>query len=665
MINNEVNRARNDYYDNQYTPNMYTGGSNSLFDPVGWTGDAINMIGTYTPVTIVMNGEAVGNIISASISISSEVDLSSAPITLIVAATMDSVYYPGPNGLDMHEHTLVDFLSPAVGDPIILNGSDDIVMNYLWEMDQTWPDHPQVSWDISNLNIVAFVQNDATLEVLQAEDSRASDLFSDVTINTVLIPDNSESIGPFDLDFSIVDNSGNWTELKQLHYSVNNNEDSLVLVNLSGDNWQANLPEFSGITGTSELQYWISIDDASGGQYLWPPGAPTNFLTMIFGPDTTAPELAGLSQELGAHYQIPFEKEITIAGISDDRFGLQIPDLNWRVGQGSEQSVAMVLIDSVYENWNWEYSWKGSITGQTGALDDTVYYWITASDMSQNQNPGTSQINFFIASLVEAIGDWESAASYDNIPFWKPFDHGYFQTFNIPGLVTWDNIVTEHMTEAYGNADTLLYNRVLDFTAIDVAWMTIPMTHNFRTADNHGYFEMSTDGTTWDIIDTYSSTSTTLPQSVHYDVSNYAGSSTVFVRFRVERISGTLEWMIDDILLHSDPDILGTEAGHSLPDRVQLHQNYPNPFNPITAIQYELPQRSDVQITIYNILGNQVTTLVSETQSAGHKSVIWNATNNVGHPVGAGVYFYRIEVGDPSAGSEQGFVQTRKMVLLK
>lgn len=109
------------------------------------------------------------------------------------------------------------------------------------------------------------------------------------------------------------------------------------------------------------------------------------------------------------------------------------------------------------------------------------------------------------------------------------------------------------------------------------------------------------------------------------------------------------------------------------PRKFWLSQNHPNPFNPITTIQYDLPQRSDVQITIYDLLGRQVATLVSETQEAGYKSVQWNAINDLGQPVSAGVYFYQIKVynpdaigaGDPSTGSGQSFVETRKMVMLK
>ena len=102
-----------------------------------------------------------------------------------------------------------------------------------------------------------------------------------------------------------------------------------------------------------------------------------------------------------------------------------------------------------------------------------------------------------------------------------------------------------------------------------------------------------------------------------------------------------------------------------VPAQIIVYQNYPNPFNPITTIQYELPQRSDIQITIYDLLGRKVSTLVSATQDAGFKSVSWNATNATGQPVSAGVYFYQIRVYDPDAIGAGNFIETRKMMMLK
>ena len=85
--------------------------------------------------------------------------------------------------------------------------------------------------------------------------------------------------------------------------------------------------------------------------------------------------------------------------------------------------------------------------------------------------------------------------------------------------------------------------------------------------------------------------------------------------------------------------------------------NYPNPFNPVTKLRYTIPKNSLVSIIIYDMLGRQVKTLVNQTQDAGYASVIWDATNDYGKPVSAGIYLYQIQTGE--------YIQTKKMVLLK
>ncbi len=94
-----------------------------------------------------------------------------------------------------------------------------------------------------------------------------------------------------------------------------------------------------------------------------------------------------------------------------------------------------------------------------------------------------------------------------------------------------------------------------------------------------------------------------------------------------------------------------------IPTNYFLKQNFPNPFNPTTNIKYNLPEHGFVNITIYDILGNVINQLVNEVQNSGSKSVQWNAKNNQGQPVSAGVYLYSLEAGD--------FRQTKKMILLK
>ena len=93
------------------------------------------------------------------------------------------------------------------------------------------------------------------------------------------------------------------------------------------------------------------------------------------------------------------------------------------------------------------------------------------------------------------------------------------------------------------------------------------------------------------------------------------------------------------------------------PSEYKLYPPYPNPFNPYTAIRYNLPEQAMVNINIYDMMGRLVANLVNNTQSAGFKTIKWNATDVKGLNVPAGVYLYKIEAGT--------FIDTKKMVLLK
>ena len=88
-----------------------------------------------------------------------------------------------------------------------------------------------------------------------------------------------------------------------------------------------------------------------------------------------------------------------------------------------------------------------------------------------------------------------------------------------------------------------------------------------------------------------------------------------------------------------------------------LTQNYPNPFNPTTTIHYQLPSAANVELLIYNSLGQKVRSLVSGRQNAGYHQIAWNAMDDKGTQVSSGVYFYRLTAGK--------FVQTKKMLLMR
>ena len=94
-----------------------------------------------------------------------------------------------------------------------------------------------------------------------------------------------------------------------------------------------------------------------------------------------------------------------------------------------------------------------------------------------------------------------------------------------------------------------------------------------------------------------------------------------------------------------------------LPRDFVVYPAFPNPFNPVTTLRYDLPENGHVNITIYDMLGRQVKTLINQFQDAGYRSVIWDATNDYGKPVSAGIYLYQIQAGEN--------ISTKKMVLLK
>ena len=94
-----------------------------------------------------------------------------------------------------------------------------------------------------------------------------------------------------------------------------------------------------------------------------------------------------------------------------------------------------------------------------------------------------------------------------------------------------------------------------------------------------------------------------------------------------------------------------------MPSNYFLDQNFPNPFNPITTLRYELPKDSFVEVTVYDMLGNLVKNLMNANQLSGYKAVQWDATNNQGEPVSAGVYLYKIQAGN--------FRDSKNMIFLK
>ena len=139
----------------------------------------------------------------------------------------------------------------------------------------------------------------------------------------------------------------------------------------------------------------------------------------------------------------------------------------------------------------------------------------------------------------------------------------------------------------------------------------------------------------------------------------FISDTTFVVVWSSQRQDGSAFGIFGRMFSFSDNNIptFINENNSNLPATFNLSQNYPNPFNPITTIRYQIPQQSFVSLEIYNILGQEITTLVSRNQAPGSYKILWNGKNNKGIIVPSSIYMCRLCAG--------GYTKSIKMLFLK
>ena len=123
-----------------------------------------------------------------------------------------------------------------------------------------------------------------------------------------------------------------------------------------------------------------------------------------------------------------------------------------------------------------------------------------------------------------------------------------------------------------------------------------------------------------------------------------------------ENASGAMDFTVEDLIISGpgDVEIVAQrlvniiDIGLAAPTEFSLLQNYPNPFNPTTNIRYDLAERGNAHLGIYNMLGQEVRSLVNGNQEVGRYEVAWNGLDNSGQPVATGIYIYHLQAGEYS-----------------
>ncbi len=244
--------------------------------------------------------------------------------------------------------------------------------------------------------------------------------------------------------------------------------------------------------------------------------------------------------------------------------------------------------------------------------------------------------------------DWGVSISTDNGTSWTLADSGLTTTATyVYALAIYPNV--SGGTNLFAGTDIHgVYhstNNGLSWTAVDsgltsnsIFSFAVSGTNLFVGTSGSGVFLSTNNGTTW--------------TSDSAGMSNIYGTSDAYAL----TVSGSYLFAGNDRGVWRRPlseMITGVKEGHNnLPANFSLKQNYPNPFNPTTIINYSLPRSNMVTIKVFDILGNEVASLVNEEKPAGSYSVNFN-----GNKLSSGVYFYRMKAGS--------FVETKKLILMK
>jgi len=297
--------------------------------------------------------------------------------------------------------------------------------------------------------------------------------------------------------------------------------------------------------------------------------------------------------------------------------------------------------------------------------------WFIAQDASSAYFPIPAGNDYYIATNDDLCngdgsndmlftGPIQLPNAYITLSFLRFFTGNYSQEFQVlASLDNWENSIELLSLDIYdGNVEEWLIEKInLDSYAgqtIDIA---------FRSNDNGNWASgVALDEISFNAIPKWISSNDS--GYVHYLETELADISIntndlgygLYESKVVVLNNNTSDTDTIDISLTVE-DVSVKIGDQITPLVFSLDQNYPNPFNPITRIDYELPKAEFVSLKIYDIMGREVVSLINKVQKKGRKFALWDATNNLGQSVSAGMYIYTIQAGE--------FIKTKKLILLK
>jgi hypothetical protein len=450
--------------------------------------------------------------------------------------------------------------------------------------------------------------------------------------------------------------------LTKLYYAKNNTAfASVPLTNTSGTNWTANLP----LTGAGTYNYYLTTTDSLIRTATSPAGAPANYHSFSATSDTTKPII--VTTPLG---DVPKSLwPATVTATVTDNIGLDSVWVKWyknNTGTGIKQFRLLNTSGSVYAA-------AFNSTQPEVAFNDSIFYRVFARDISSGHNTdSTALYKFKIINLTNiCIGTGTTSSNYPFTTYWM--DGRTQMLFTAAEIIAAGGTANAVITKLGFNVITADPGLMNGFN-VKYQLTAQPSLTGFVTSGTWftGYTGAYTvPGSGWQYIDMtspyfqWNGTSNILVE-ICYDNTAYTQYSTVNATsaagmtwgYNTDGSSGCT--MSGGSAQANRPNVCFTmttpmgvnPVGNTIPTVYSLSQNYPNPFNPVTKINFAIPKQGLVTLKIYDVLGREVRTLVSEVKTPGNYAVDFN-----GAELSSGVYFYRLQSAD--------FTDIKRMMLIK
>ena len=324
---------------------------------------------------------------------------------------------------------------------------------------------------------------------------------------------------------------------------------------------------------------------------------------------------------------------------------------------------------SAYKSWNGS---SGSLTA--GLIAPFQGFWVQASggtgsvtiETADKASPDASNFYKTMQDNTGSVSFSVTSGNYEDRTFVSFMTNGdpaidNSHAYKLLPLTASERIIAISYAEGNGlDINNLPYesDNAISFP-LDVMYLTLNDNSEFVTQEE-------TVTMTWDLNElpahismslTDNTTNSTIDLTQQSELSFTTVAKGSFPSSGNEAVSIYPELGNSNFIVNISYSEMGTDNEELMPIQYALHQNYPNPFNPTTTLRYDIPETGLVNIIIYDMLGRQIKTLINQTQDAGYRSVIWDATNDYGKSVSAGIYLYQIQAGE--------YISTKKMVLLK